>query len=193
GVQVALSSLSPKRKRGRKRPPSLALRAQEDGARVMSEDPLAYFLTWSTYGTWLPGDERGWVKKGEWGLQTPDPQRKVIAARAILEKPVILTPEQRVLVDAVLVAHCQIRGWELHARNVRTNHVHAVVTAAVDGEIVREQLKAWTSRRLSDHAGFHRAAKNGRRRWWSEGGDIEWILKEDHFHAAVRYVDELQD
>jgi hypothetical protein len=26
-------------------------------------EPLAYFLTWSTYGTWLPGDERG-GKKG---------------------------------------------------------------------------------------------------------------------------------
>ena len=25
-------------------------------------DPLAYFLTWSTYGTWLPGDERGWIE-----------------------------------------------------------------------------------------------------------------------------------
>ncbi len=22
-------------------------------------EPLAYFLTWPTYGTWLPGDERG--------------------------------------------------------------------------------------------------------------------------------------
>ena len=28
-------------------------------------EPLAYFLTWTTYGTWLPGDERGWNRKGE--------------------------------------------------------------------------------------------------------------------------------
>ena len=26
-------------------------------------EPLAYFLTWTTYGTWLPGDERGWSRK----------------------------------------------------------------------------------------------------------------------------------
>ncbi len=25
-------------------------------------EALAYFLTWTTYGTWLPGDERGWVQ-----------------------------------------------------------------------------------------------------------------------------------
>ena len=26
------------------------------------DDPLAFFLTWTTYGTWLPGDERGWSR-----------------------------------------------------------------------------------------------------------------------------------
>ena len=25
-------------------------------------EPLADFLTWPTYGTWLPGDRRGWVE-----------------------------------------------------------------------------------------------------------------------------------
>jgi hypothetical protein len=32
-------------------------------------DPIAYFLTWTTYGTWLPGDERGWYAKQASGLQ----------------------------------------------------------------------------------------------------------------------------
>jgi hypothetical protein len=26
--------------------------------------PIAYHLTWTTYGTWLPGDSRGWVQSG---------------------------------------------------------------------------------------------------------------------------------
>ncbi len=26
------------------------------------DDPIGYFLTWVTYGTWLPGDARGWVE-----------------------------------------------------------------------------------------------------------------------------------
>ena len=38
-------------------------------------EPLAYFLTWPTYGTWLPGDERGWVEYRQ-GWQLPDPARK---------------------------------------------------------------------------------------------------------------------
>jgi hypothetical protein len=28
----------------------------------MHGDPIGYFLTWVTYGTWLPGDARGWVQ-----------------------------------------------------------------------------------------------------------------------------------
>jgi REP element-mobilizing transposase RayT len=105
---------------------------------------------------------------------------------------VILTSEQRDLVDSVIVKHCNIRKWILHARNVRTNHVHVVVSAAIDGEEIRAQLKAWCSRVLSEHAGFRVRSKDGQRRWWTEGGDIEWIADEDYLHNAVRYVDELQ-
>jgi hypothetical protein len=35
--------------------------------------PLAYHLIWTTYGTWLPGDARGWIKCGVRGIQPPDP------------------------------------------------------------------------------------------------------------------------
>jgi hypothetical protein len=34
--------------------------------------PLAYFLIWTTYGTWLPGDERGWNRKGEREILPPN-------------------------------------------------------------------------------------------------------------------------
>jgi len=28
-----------------------------EAGRVPQEEPLAYFMTWTTYGAWLPGDE----------------------------------------------------------------------------------------------------------------------------------------
>ena len=37
-------------------------------------EPLAYYLTWTTYGTWLPGDERGWVWRGK--VSAARPQRQ---------------------------------------------------------------------------------------------------------------------
>jgi hypothetical protein len=42
------------------------------------DDPIGYFLTWVTYGTWLPGDARGWVEYRH-GWQFPDPPREIEA------------------------------------------------------------------------------------------------------------------
>jgi REP element-mobilizing transposase RayT len=155
-------------------------------------DPIAYFLTWTTYGTWLPGDQRGWVKRGEWVAQAPDPELEKQALDLMTKDAVILTPDQRALVEAVIAEHCQIRKWLLHAKNVRTNHAHVVVTAPDDPKIIRRQLKAWSSRRLSGHAGLLGTSKHGLRRWWSEKGDIEWVRDEEHLAQVIKYVLEMQ-
>jgi REP element-mobilizing transposase RayT len=101
---------------------------------------------------------------------------------------VLLTPEERAIVERTIADHCRIRGWTLHAVNVRSNHVHLVVTADRDPEDVREQFKAWCSRRLSDAAGLPAAARNGRRRWFTECGDIEFIDSETYLTNAIGYV-----
>jgi hypothetical protein len=53
-------------------------RAGDRSCEPLLPEPLAYFLTWPTYGTWLPGDERGWVEYRR-GWQLPDPARKLEA------------------------------------------------------------------------------------------------------------------
>jgi hypothetical protein len=35
----------------------------KDPGSIPMDDPLALFLTWTTSGSWLPGDERGWAEK----------------------------------------------------------------------------------------------------------------------------------
>src|SRR5438093_695627 len=145
-------------------------------------DVIAYHLTWTTYGTWLPGDQRGWVRKRVCGIQPPDAERERESRKSMAETQVTLTPAQRALVEQTIRDHCRIRNWELHAVNARTNHVHVVVTAERDPDDVMDQLKAWTSRRLSDQAGLTEtvARKAGRRHWWTEGGDIESIEDETY-------------
>jgi hypothetical protein len=160
----------------------------------MSTDvyPLAYFITWTTYGTWLPGDERGWRKHGSYVVDAPDPELRGTARRAMTGEPVVLTDAQRDAVDAVIVRHCKIRGWVLHARNVRSNHVHVVVSAEIAGDEARSQLKAWCSRRLSERAGMIGAGKNGPARWFSERGDVAYIDDDDQLHDAITYVKDFQ-
>jgi REP element-mobilizing transposase RayT len=112
-------------------------------------DPLAYFLTWSTYGTWLPGDERGWIEHGR-GWQLPDPVRKLEAEARMTEDACRLDEQQRRIVEEQVAETCAIRGWRLHAVNCRSNHMHVVVTANVGPKTVRNQLKAWCTRRLRE-------------------------------------------
>src|SRR5260370_41734958 len=90
---------------------------------------LAYHIVWTTYGTWLPGDSRGWVMKGVFGIQDPEPELEKSARERMAEPAVLLTPEQRQIVEKTIADHCRIRGWTLHAVSARTNHIHVVVTA----------------------------------------------------------------
>lgn len=156
--------------------------------------PLAYHLIWTTYGTWLPGDARGWIKSGVLGIQEPEPALEQRARDMMVESEVRLTPEQRAAVEQTIRKHCQIRHWILHAVNVRSNHVHVVVTCPSGGEKARDELKLWGSRCLSDLAGLTTpvARKAGRRHWWTEGGECKEIDTPEYLENAVQYVTEMQ-
>jgi hypothetical protein len=68
--------------------------------------PLAYLITWTTYGTWLPGDKRGWVESGKAGVQLSDAPRQELAERLMRGTTVILNPAQREVVEGTIRKHC---------------------------------------------------------------------------------------
>jgi hypothetical protein len=72
-------------------------------------------------------------------------------------------------------------GWTIHALNVRTTHVHIVVTADAQPELVMEQLKAWASRRLNQMMGI-------KGHWWAYHGSTEWINEPVYLQSAITYV-----
>jgi REP element-mobilizing transposase RayT len=116
-----------------------------------------------------------------------------MTARQLLkEAPVLLDAAQRGIVEQVVRDHCNFRHWVLPAVNVRTNHVHLVVTADVAPEDIINQLKAWCSRRLNEHSGSRSDPAEDRRRWWTRHGSTKWINDEQYFRNAIRYVLERQ-
>lgn len=110
--------------------------------------------------------------------------------KRMVESAVFLSSEQRTIVEQTIRDHCRIRGWGLHAVNVLTNHVHVVVTAEHDPVAVRDQFKAWCSRKLSDAAGLvvPIGKRAGRRHWFTEGGHVESIEDEKYLSNAITYV-----
>jgi REP element-mobilizing transposase RayT len=155
--------------------------------RAGQTEPLAFFITFRCYGTWLPGDERGWtdrpVQPQDLSLRSGHPGLHSLAQAAMAHGSFVLESQHREAVDVAIRDVCAHRGWMLHALNVRTNHIHTVVSAESTPEQVMTSLKAWSTRRLRE-AGL--AAEGAR--IWSRHGSTRYLWRVDEIEAACSYV-----
>ena len=118
-------------------------------------EPLAFLITFRSYGTCLHGDERGSIDRRKYHIYgAPDMPAniKVIEdERAELKNPgITLNRAKRAVVERAIREVCQHRGYLLHAVNVRTNHVHSVVAASCKPEHVMDSFKAYATRQLRE-------------------------------------------
>jgi REP element-mobilizing transposase RayT len=112
-------------------------------------EPLGLFLTWTTYGSWLPGDERGWTDRH--GVQqAANPGLWQVNNRRLAGPVVFLDSRQRLLVEETIEQHCRFRGWTLHAVRCLRQHAHVVVTAGqCRPDVILGRLKARAAVRLN--------------------------------------------
>src|SRR5687767_3160994 len=107
---------------------------------------VAYFITFTTYGTWLHGRESGSVDRQHHTFGTPvlpgDPQREQACRDRMAEEPYLLDDGRRATVLETIRDVALHRGWRLWAVHVRTNHVHLVITAEAAPEKVMADMKA---------------------------------------------------
>src|SRR4051794_40332841 len=116
------------------------------------DEPIAYFLTWPTYGTWLPGDERGWIEFRH-GWQLPAPARMLESRGKMTENACLLTAAERSIVEKQVRETCEHRGWKLYAVTCRSNHMHVVIGAPLTTpQKIRVDIKAWCTRRLKEQS-----------------------------------------
>jgi hypothetical protein len=137
--------------------------------REFSDVPLAYLITFRCYGTWLHGDSRGSVDRfhNRYGTPRIPPNRRwrQYNERALKRPPVKLTSRRRALVEAAIRETCKIRKWKLWTLNTRTNHVHTVVSANCDPEIVLNAFKANATRKMREAGCWH----SGKTPWDRKG------------------------
>ncbi len=152
-----------------------------------SGHPLAYFITFHTYGTWLHGCSAGSVDRshnvpGTAFLPADDARRQQAAAH-LDQVPYELDAARRRAVRQAICDVCGYRGWTLLAGHVRTNHAHAVVSAPVPPERVMNDFKAYASRALNA-AGLD---PPGRKRW-SRHRSTLYLWHIDQINAKVQYT-----
>ena len=153
-----------------------------------SRIPLAYLITFRAYGTWLHGDSRGSVDRfhNKYGTPLIVPNRRWVQynERALKRPPCKLTARRRGAIDAAIRETCKIRKWNLWTVSTRTNHVHTVVSANCDPEIVLNAFKANATRKMRE-AGCWQSGKTP----WVRKGSKRWLWTHEALIAAIVYVE----
>src|SRR5437773_6810982 len=100
--------------------------------------PLAYHITFGTYGTRLHGDERGTIdrtmNKFEEAIIGLDKEWQRIERSLLKFPPRVLTIEQRLFIEEIVPSICARGGWKHLATAAAPDHVHNVLSAEVEGE-----------------------------------------------------------
>ena len=146
-----------------------------------------YFITFSTYGTWLHGSEKGSVDRQrnqiDFPLISPDPSLVNRRRNSMRQEEYVLDEPRRQIVLVTICEVCQFRSWKLWALHVRSNHVHVVVSSTSRPEKVMMDLKAWCSRRIREQW-----SEDPNRDRWAQHGSTRWLNDDESRDRAIAYV-----
>src|SRR3990167_723954 len=151
-----------------------------------SHTPLAYFITLTTYGTWLHGDHRGsvdrlWHHTFDTPRIAPNAKLYVCMQEETRYRTVVFNQHQRQIVMKAMQNTCHYYQWHLYAIHVRSNHVHIIVSAKDKPEKVMNQLKAYASRSLNQ-------INPVKQKYWVRHGSTRYIWSESFLFPAMQYV-----
>jgi REP element-mobilizing transposase RayT len=171
----------------------------------MTNETISWLITSTTYGTWLPGDARGFVGR-VWETRPNDSPTDALrsthddfdtpydrdipglqaASQSLMKgEPVWLNAEQADVVLNQFQETAGYRLWHLHAGSVMANHFHLVVTASADvltDNILRD-FKSYASRALNRKWGKPQSGT-----WWTASGSRRRLPNDDAVQRAIRYV-----
>ncbi len=91
---------------------------------------IGYMLTWTTYGSWLQGDKRGWVKNGK--ILQPDSKLYLTNKQKLKRTPVKLKESQKRLVKEIISAESKRINQKIYALTVCSDHIHIVAEPCLE-------------------------------------------------------------
>jgi hypothetical protein len=138
-----------------------------------------YMITWTTYGSWPPGDERGYVRKGN--IYSANDKLKEASRRQQKHPTVSLSPQERQIVRGTTLLEGQGIGQTIRAVAVCANHVHIVA------EPCRQSIEQVVSR-YKNKAMFElrKLGRNGR--IWTRGFDKRFCFSGAALQNKTNYV-----
>jgi REP element-mobilizing transposase RayT len=145
---------------------------------IMSEI-IGYMLTWTTYGSWLPGDKRGYVDDG----RTFNGDIEILKRNKQRQKSLLvkLNAQEKDFVKQVIRDEAKKINHKIEALSFRGSHVHLVARPhSTSIEDVVEKYKGLTTRFLWQ--------KGRKGRIWTKGYDKRFCFTEQELDARIKYV-----
>ncbi len=142
---------------------------------------LGYMLTWTTYGSWLQGDKRRYVKNGK----VLDGDEELFELCRFLQRgpTVKLRSDEKQIVRRAILNEAERINLKVGALAVCSNHVHLLLWFSLIpiGRLISRFKNISTS-----------ALKNNGRlgRIWTRGFDKRFCFDNDHFSAYITYIND---
>ena len=140
---------------------------------------IAYMITWTTYGTWLQGDERGYVKDGQ--ILPPNQSLENSNKQNLSKNPINLLQNYRRLVQYAIHEKAKQLNQRIYALSISSNHVHIVAEYIPTpiGLVVRHYKGA-------AQAALRKTCFAGR--VWTNGYDKRYCFDEQTLKNRIDYV-----
>ena len=140
---------------------------------------VGYMLTWTTYGSWLPGDKRGYVENGK--ILSGD--ESILQRNKERQKSnnVKLNSKEKQIVNKAVLSEAEKIGQQVEALVVYSNHIHILTRPHKKSlEEIVSRYKSITTRALWG---------NGRMgRIWTKGYDKRFCFTEDDIKKRTQYI-----
>ena len=140
---------------------------------------VGYMLTWTTYGTWLQGNKKGYVKEGE--ILEPSEALEKDNLTRLKCPPVRLNHCQKIIVETAIKKKALELNQKILAIIVYSNHVHVVVEK--DSLSIEETVSCYknAARVALRNVGFNT-------RLWSRGFDKQFCFSQKELEQKIAYV-----
>ena len=141
----------------------------------MPPNVLATMVTTTSYGTWLPGDLRGYVDRGV--ILPPNPQLLRHAQAMLSKAPVYFTDAQQIVLEHAIHSAAAEFGYRLTDLSIESWHLHWIAEHGYDSVATMVGRLKTRMRQMID-----------RGRIWTEGYCHRCLYTDDQINTARQYI-----
>ena len=140
---------------------------------------LGYMITWTTYGTWLQGDKRGYVKNGK--IYPGNKSLMQANLQLKLQDAVRLSKIQQKVVRDAIIKEAELRGQSVYTLSVSATHIHIVaeyISRPISNIVAYYKKAARLALKTVGHEG----------KLWTKGYDKRFCFDRATLEQRIKYV-----